>query len=48
VPQVVHDELNHQVNKYNENEQQPAYPGKQIHTQEDASQQGINERSGDG
>jgi hypothetical protein len=44
---VVHDELNHQVSEYNEDEQQPALPGKEINTQEDASEQGIDEGLGD-
>jgi len=45
---MVHDELNHQINKYNEDEKQSTLPGEEINTQEDASEQGIDERLGDG
>ena len=41
---MVHYELNHQVKEYDEDEHQPATPGKEIKTQEDAGQQGVDER----
>jgi hypothetical protein len=45
---VVHDELNHQVDKYDEDEHQPALPAKEVKTQEDAGQQRVDEGPGDG